>query len=172
MTDLVFTLGGVQVPIHAALEFRQSYDPVGGYSTRRMTSGNLVKQSHWLKQKTTIQANGWIPVGLDGLDYSAALLMQCVNPKAIISANNAIIIPAARRSDTGYGPAGWALLNGEWISTAVVMAADVATLTVVQDATQYRVMFYPEISVYATPPQQTGDLNNASYSWQLVAEEI
>ena len=172
MTDLVFTLGGVRVPIHAALDFRQSYESIGGYSTRRMTDGTLVKQGQWLKLKTTIQANGWIPAGLDGLDYSQSLVMQCVSPKSIVSASNVMTLPAARRADSGYDPAGWALVAGEWVSTPVNLVVNTATLTIVSGATQYRVMFYPEISVLADPPRQAGDMSGAQYSWQLTAEEV
>ena len=39
----------------------------------------------------------WVPPGFAGLDYSAALELSCIAPKAITSTSHIITLPAARR---------------------------------------------------------------------------
>lgn len=172
MTDLVLELGGVIVPQHAALDLEQTYEPIGGYTTRRMLSGAGSKQTHWLKLRTTIRGSGWIPAGLDGLDFSAPMELKCIKPRAVTSAANVFTIPAARRSDAGYEPAGRALVDGQWVESSVGMVGNTATVAAVAEATQYQVLYYPQLQVIADPPREVLDASGAAYSWSLNCEEV
>ena len=167
-----FELGGVSVALHANLEFRQQYRPVVSANTRRMMDGSLNKQSNWTRVGTSLSARGWVPHGLDGLDYSSPLLMKCGAPRAITSASNILTIPAERRADAGYEPQAYAIKNGEQIETSIGIATNTATLGIVVGAEFYQVVYFPEITVYADPPAQDLDVHAAEYGWTLRAEQI
>lgn len=177
---MFFSLGGVVVPIESALDFSQTYEPLGGVARLRMMSGALVQQVGWRKLRTTLSGAGWWPSGLEGLDYDSALTLLCAAPRAILSASNAIALPSARRTDAGYTPVGHARLTGgatavgggELVPTPLTLAADVATLTPVAGATGYQVAYWPVLSVLADPPTMEADLPGAAHRWTLTAEEV
>lgn len=177
---MFFSLGGVVVPIESALDFSQTYEPLGGVARLRMMSGALVQQVGWRKLRTTLSGAGWWPSGLEGLDYDSALSLLCAAPRAILSASNVIALPAARRTDAGYTPIGHARLSGgatavgggELVPTPLTIAADVATLTAVAGATGYQVAYWPVLSVLADPPTMEADLPGAAHRWTLTAEEV
>ena len=52
------------------------------------------------------------------------------------------------------------------------MAGDVANITPVAGATQYQVVYFPEISVFADPPVEDKAERGPSYGWTLIGEEI
>lgn len=171
MSDVLLSVGGVEVPLCAALELTQTYEVIGGSAVMRMASGAAVKQSHWRRLRTTISGAGWVPPGLDGIDFDAAVVLKCTAPLSMSSASNVIVIPAARRSDTA--PFGFAHLpGGERRETPVSMSTDTATLTAVGGAVGYSVCWYPQLNVYAQAPTQTADPARGSVSWELVAEEV
>lgn len=164
-------LAGVAIPLHASLQLRQVYEPIGGSSVLRMQSGKGLKQTHWRKLRTTLQGQGWIPPGLAGIDYSQPMIMSCIAPRAVTRGSTVIDIPADRRGDTGYEPAGWAQVGDAWVSTPLVMNGDQATLTAVSGADLYMVMYYPQITVLTDGPQEDDTIDTAAYSWSLAAEE-
>jgi hypothetical protein len=166
----LFELGAVQVPLAASLGLQQSYEPLGGYTLLRLMSGAAVKQQHWLKLRTNISADGWIPDALQALDYSASMTLKCVAPRAVVSASNTIVLPAARRSDAA--PFGFAVMaDGSLRDTPGSLAADTLTLAVVSGAIRYVAHYYPQLTVFAEPPSTRFDVAGASAGWVLTAEE-
>ncbi|MFO1259096.1 MAG: hypothetical protein U1E78_11895 [Gammaproteobacteria bacterium] len=65
-----FILDNISMPISAMLYFSQTYESIGGAVTHRMQSGRAVKQTHFNKLKTVLSGQGWVPAGLDGLNYA------------------------------------------------------------------------------------------------------
>lgn len=170
---LFFELGGVSVPIQANVEFSQDYEVLSASTLVRMMSGAAVKQTAWSgKLKTTLSGSGWMPVGLDGLDYSSPMVLKCAAARVVGSASNAIAIPSARRVDLGFESYGYAVVRGERVDSPVVLVGDVATVAVVASASHYGVAYYPQLTVYASAPDDSSDLSGADFSWSLEAEEI
>ena len=177
---MFFSLGGVVVPIESALDFSQTYEPLGGVARLRMMSGALVQQVGWRKLRTTLSGAGWWPSGLEGLDYDSALTLLCAAPRAILSASNVIALPAARRTDAGFAPIGHAVVpgasvgvsGGDLVPTAVSIADNLATLTPVTGAIGYQITYWPQITVFVTSRATQADLPGAAHRWSLTAEEI
>lgn len=165
-------LGGVRVPLHSVLDFEQSYSTIEGGRVLRMTDGAAVKTVHWRRISTTVSASGWIPPGLLALDYDAPLVMRCAAPRSIVTTATVVTLPAARRSDAGQEPYAEALVDGLWQPTDVDIAGDTATITAVPGAGAYRVSYYPELTVFASSPEESGDLARADYRWSIEAEEV
>ena len=123
---------------------------------------------------------GWWPSGLESLDYDDPLTLLCGGPFTILSASNVIALPAARRTDAGYTPVGYARKSGagaavgggELVPTPLSIATDAATLTPVSGATGYQVAYWPALTVIATPPTFEADLPGAAHRWTLTAEEV
>lgn len=165
--DLV--IGSIGIPIHAGLDFSQTYESFGGRSLRRAMNGAAVIQSHWNKLRTRISGSGWVPAGLSGLDLTATHTLKCVAPQAIYSASNSIALPVARRAD--LAPYGFAIVAGQPVETAVSVATNTATLTTVAGATAYQVMYYPQLTVVIAEINFDTDAAGAVFGWTLTAEE-
>ncbi|RLA21061.1 MAG: hypothetical protein DRQ61_09030 [Gammaproteobacteria bacterium] len=172
---LFFELNGISVPVEANVEFNQDYEALSSetWPPLRFMNGSGVKQTAWSgKLRTVLTGAGWMPAGLDGLDYSATMVLKCAGPRGISSASNAITIPSARRSDTGFAPYGYAIVGGKRVDSPVGLAGNVATVTSVSGATGYGVYYYPQMTVSAQAPRTTGNLVTGDFSWSLEAEEI
>ena len=167
-----FELGGVVVPMTAALDLQQQITVTGGASTRRMMNGAALKQTQWQKLAVTLIGNGWCPLGLDALDYTGPLTLKCGLPRAIRSQSTSIALPVSRRTDAGYEPFAHAhLADGREVETAVSIATHVATVTAVAGAVSYAVWYFPQITVIASPPDESFDQGGAECSWSITAEE-
>ena len=96
-----------------------------------------------------------------------------------------LTLPAARRTDAGFVPIGYALitpdggdamLDPRWQPADVALAGDVATVTPATGALQYQVWYWPQVTVFATRPQVEWVGQPAgsghSYSWSLEAREV
>jgi hypothetical protein len=163
----------VSVPVEANLGIRQTYEPVRARQVKRYVSGAAVRLMSNVprKIKTTISSSGenYHPDGFDGIDWDAVLTLKCAEPRSVtgVGGSNVITLPAARRSDFGYEPKGWAKkANGRRVSSPVSPSGDVYTVTTVAGAVSYQVSYYPEISVLAEK-KNTGDLG-----WTITAEEV
>lgn len=169
-----FELGGISVPLDAALDLSQSLRFEVPRTDHRMHGGALKRQTGgWKKINTIINGGGWYPAGLDGLDYEGPLTLKCGAPLAINSASNVIVISANRRSDTGYQPAGFAFKGGNRIPVDFGgVSTDTYTLTAVSGADYYQIEYFPQISVFANEPVHDKDVNQVRYSWTLEAKEI
>lgn len=167
-----FELGGVIVPMIAALDLQQQVTVTGGASVRRMMNGAAIKQTQWQKLAVTLSGNGWCPLGLDALDYTGPLTLKCGLPRAIRSQSTSIALPVARRTDAGYEPFARAhIADGREVETAVSIATHVATVTAVPGAVSYAVWYFPQLTVIASPPDESFDQGGAECSWSISAEE-
>ncbi len=167
------TLGGIEIPLVAGNEVRQSYEVIGGVARRRMLNGAALQQTHWTKLRTVISGTGWLPEGLVSLAYSGTLTLRCAAPRSIRSASNVITLPTARRTDTGYAPTGFAIPAGgaSAAATSCSVVSHVATLGVISGTAWYEVRYWPELTVYATPPSVQFDRNRGEWAWTIEAEE-
>lgn len=166
-------IGSVVVPPQARLEFSQTYTELNGQTFRRTADGSGVLRSVWSgKLRTTIAGKGWIPSSFDNLTAGASLTLKCAMPRSVSGATTTITLPAARRSDSGHTPVGFALLGEEQVESAITDITDnVATLTTVTGATGYRVLYLPQLSVVLTSVT-TKALSEGVFDWQVEAEEL
>lgn len=167
-----FELGGIVVPIHAALDLQQQIEPIGGSALLRLGQGTAIKQATWRKRRITLSASGWCPPGLGALNWNSPLTLKCGLPESITTATTSATLPAGRRTDAGYEPFARAHTAQGWRDTPLALAGNAATITAVSGAVAYQVWYWPELSVYAEPPVQTFDQASAQASWDLVCEEI
>ena len=170
-------LGGIAVPIDCFAKFDQRYEELLGAASAllRMMDGSLFKQTGWngnKKLKVITTGEGWAPLALTALDFSNPLVLKCANPRSITNASNVISVPAARRSDADYLPVGLAIVNQQLVETPLVLIGDTATLTIVENATAYRVNYWPEINVFINEPPEGWNKSSNSHSWSFEALEI
>lgn len=170
--DAMLILGGVSVELHARLRWQQTYAPIGGSVVQRLSDGTGHKQSRWRKTRTVITCEGWIPPGLESLNYADPLEMRCVAPRAISGPGVSFTLPESRRSDAGYEPFGFARVGEIWIPTDVTLDGDDADLDPVSGADSYRVLWYPQLMVLTDGPEEDADGSTATYRWRLAAEEL
>lgn len=138
-------IAGIELPLRARLDFSQTYEPVGGSSSRRMANGALFKMSQWRRWRTTISGGGWVPPQLLAIDYSAPYTIECVAPLAL-AVGEAL-------------PANWTQRVAPWGERTFTDELGVAVR-----------MFYPIITVMSDPPRLiTG---SGGPSWELVCEEV
>lgn len=166
-----FELGGLLVPVTAALSLTQAIDRVGGRAALRFSNGASLRQEAWRKLRVSLNAEGWIPLGLDALDFESTMAFKAGVPHALRANSNIITLPAARRADAGYEPYAWAHLPEGDVPTALGLVGNVATATVVTGALSYTMSYYPQLTVWADPPQQQFDRANATAGWSLALEE-
>ena len=167
-----FILGGITVHLVAASEFTQGYQRVGGGRARsRRQNGTLKTSQHWTKIATELSGSGNVPFGLSDLDYSQNMTLSCGGPRSITSISNIIAIPAARRSDAGHTPFGFAIFDSYAVATPVSMAANTATLTPVAGALSYTVSYFPELIVAVEEPAESLNRSSGVWSWSISAEE-
>ena len=62
-------IDGVRLPLAAAGVVSQSYEDFGGFGVLRLGLGAAVHQQAWRRVRTTLSASGWVPAGLDALDW-------------------------------------------------------------------------------------------------------
>lgn len=171
-------VGGVIVPLHASLELSQRYEKLQSVYRPRTRSGSRKSRKLWgTKLRTVITGSGSIPAGIgeDGLiDYDNPFTLSCVEHRAVtsIGAVTSIVLPAARRSDSGSEPYGRALVGDHWIATPVVMAGDTANLTPVANAVQYQAVYFPELVVSGDPPEESKPERGPNFAWTLTLEEV
>jgi hypothetical protein len=151
----------VKANIYDCLGFTQDYEPIGGSSLTRMMSGSALKQTNWQKIRTQISGSGGLPFGFASLDFTKKITIKCAVPRAIVKPTNSFILPANRRTDTGYEPVILKLVDGFW-----------SPLTSAGAPTQYKLLYYPQLECFMDAPQEsTNPDTNAPISWSLTAEE-
>lgn len=167
----MFEIGGLVIPITAAFSLRQQIEVAGGRAALRFANGASLRQVAWEKLRATLSGDGWVPLGIEALDFGSTMNLKCGLPAARRNASGVITLPAARRTDTGYTPYARAHLPTGDVETAVVLAGNVATCTTVSGAVSYTVSYYPELTVWADPPAQNFDGAGAATSWELILEQ-
>lgn len=174
-----FSIGGVVIELPQSIQMTQTYEEFGGVTTHRMMSGASVRQTVWTRLKTTITVEGFLPPGLEGIDWKSAVELKCGLPRTISSAVSNIAIPTNRRTDAGFTPTGSALVDGMWVLTRpCTVSGNVATVAEPVDflgnpltATQYQVAYYPKFTAFISPPNISYNRTSGMYSWTLEAEE-
>ena len=163
-------IGGVIIGLDAAHDLTQTYEEVGGRTLRRKLDGAALLQRNWGKIRTVISGRGRLPDGLEGLDYTTSMTIDCMAPRSVWGSSTTIVIPAARRT-SGWVPHAYAIVAGQHVRTSLTIATNTCTLTAVTGAQGYLVAYYPSLSMYAEPPRQTFGGRGPSAGWEIVAEE-
>jgi hypothetical protein len=170
MSNPVLMLGGVPIVLHAGAP-ELSVEGVEGASTVRMSLGALVKMTHWNgKARGSITGNGWMPPGLDGLDYSQPLELRSTQPETITTPATSAALSSTPRPDAA--PWALALIGREWVRTGCVYEDGVATATPVAGAAMYAFYWLPVYQVFATKPPKGLSVSTAAHSWSIAWEEI
>jgi hypothetical protein len=162
-------LGGVAIVLHAGAPVL-SEEAIGGETLLRMSDGAAQKMTHWQKAAGTIDGQGWMPPGLDGLDYSQPLELRSTQPSTIQGAGLAYTLTSTPRPDVE--PWAFALVGDQWVATPCNTVGDQATVTAVTGATAYQVWWMPVYSVFAARPPKSQDSATATYSWSISWEEV
>ena len=148
--------------IYEALNYTQNCEVLGGFSTIRMMDGTGIKQSQWQKLRISISGSGGIPPGITDLDYTKVITLKCGAPRAITRATNSFTVIPPHRTDTGYTPIVFKLVEGFWVS-----------LDATGTGTKFLMIYYPQINAIVNPPQESYTWDGASpSSWSIIAEEI
>ena len=172
---IILKIGSIDIPLLAALDIEQNYEPIGGETVVRTIGGTAVKQMTWQKLRTTISGSGWIPAGLASLDASAQIVIGCIVPRSVpcVFATRQATLPAARRSASGHIPWGQAIMaDGSIITTTASMAGNVATVATVTGAVAYQALYLPSLTCWLMRrPSDSGNRSDASYRWEITAEE-
>lgn len=166
-------IGSLEIPARGALDLSQTYETLGGDAILRVITGAGIKQSTWSKLRTVISGRGWLPAGLATLDTTTQQAIACVVPRSV-TCNGSLqaTLPAGRRADAGYTPWAAALMpDGGVVGTPVSFAVNLGTVTPVTNAIGYQILYYPLITCWVSRPTESGELGDASYGWELVAEE-
>lgn len=164
-------IGTFELPVYAGLDLTQRYEPLGGEGILRAVSGAGILQRTWRKTRVVTSGGGWVPAGLQALDYDAQHALACIVPETVaaVFATRQATLPAARRSDSGHTPYGLAqMADGTTVETGVTLATNVATVTAVSGAVAYQVGYYPLLTCWLLRPQRSGP----EPAWELIAEEV
>lgn len=170
-----FEIGSLAIPLVAGFDLQQSYEHIGGESIIRAMSGRAIKQATYGRLRVITSGSGWMPAGLQTIDRSAQHVVKCIKPRTVpaVFATRQATLPAGRRTDAGYTPWGYAILSdGSAVDSSVSLAGNVATVAAVSGAVAYAVSYIPQLTAYAMPPTESGDMAGATYRWEIVLEEI
>jgi hypothetical protein len=171
MTIPTLTLGGVPLVLHSgAPEF--SVEGLAGTARPRMSDGALVQMTHWSgKASGTISGQGWMPPGLDGLDYTQPLELLSAQQESITGTALVVVLTSQVRPD--HAPWAQALVGEQWVPTPCALNGDVVTTTAVAGATLYTVSWFPMFSVFASKPSKGLSVGNAAapHSWSITWEQ-
>lgn len=138
-------VAGIELPLRARLDFTQTFEPVGGASSRRMASGALFKMRQWQRWRTTISGAGWVPPQLLGIDYDQPYTLECAAALALAVGEDL--------------PPNWTQRAAPWGETTFTDEIGVSVR-----------LFYPILTVMSDPPRLIhGD---GGPSWELVCEEV
>ena len=167
-------IGSVAVPVLSALEISQTYEPIEAVTRLRLADGSLIQRTAWRgKLRTTISGRGPIPAGLQGVDWSTSVTIECIAHRALAGAGTTRIftLPTARRTDSESLPYGRALVGKFWVPTPCTLVTNTATLDAVANATQYQVVYFPKLTCFSSPPTESRDADGTLFGWELTAEE-
>jgi hypothetical protein len=170
----ILKIGSIEIPTRAGLDLEQTYEPIGGEITLRTIDGSGIRQQTWKKTRTTISGGGWTPPGIATLDTASSISIACIVPRAIAcNASRQATLPTARRTDSGHTPWAIALMaDGGTVQTPVTIATNTATADAVTNAIGYQVLYFPLLSCWVDRPSESGQRGEASYRWEITAEEV
>lgn len=164
---------GIEIPFDASHVINQKYTSIEASAIVEMSDGSAVKQTAW-SGKTLIETSGTgrLPLPLSGVDYSAPVVLECVEPLTIRSASNSITLPSTRRSDVSS--MGFAVVNGKAVHTSLSITGDTATLTAVAGAVSYEVLYWPKFTVLFLARPDEGGVSRSpnSRQWSFSARQV
>lgn len=163
------TLGGVPIVLHAGAP-DQSDTPLLGEAVVRLSGGEGVKMTHWGKAAGTVSGSGWMPPGLDGLDYSQPLVLMLTSQECIVGDGQTHTLTSLPRPDKA--PWAFGLVGSQWVSTSCSMLGSVATADLVVGATKYMIQWMPIYNVFASKPPKTQSSGQGSFGWTIAWEEV
>lgn len=170
-----FEIGSLVVRPRAGFDLQQAYTEIGPESLLRTNSGRGIKQmAAYDKIKVTTSGSGWIPAGLQSINRAVTHVVKCIQPRTLPAdfATRQVTLPAARRSDTGFTPWGFAYLDDNRVALAdVTLVGNVATVAAVVGAVEYVVAYLPQITAWVLAPSDSGDMGSVTYRWEIVVEE-
>lgn len=172
MTIPTLTLGGVPLVLHSGAP-ELSVESLAGTARARMSEGALVQMTHWSgKAAGTVSGQGWMPPGLDGLDYTQPLELLSTQQQSITGSALSVVLSSTPRSDCP--PWALALVGEHWVDTPCVLDGDVVTAEPVAGATLYSISWFPAFTVFAAAPNKTVSSGNgaAPHGWSIAWEEI
>ncbi len=145
-------IGPLTIPALARVDqLSQSYEPIGGQSIFRAATGRGINQMTWQKTRIVTSGGGWIPAGLQALDYTQHMILRCIVPLSINlpPATLTGTLQPQRRAD--HAPWAQAVMpGGGMVQVPLAIAGDEATLGApVEGALGYRISWLPEFSVIA-----------------------
>ncbi len=167
----ILKIGAFELPVYAGLDLTQRYEPIGGETILRAVNGRGIKQMTWHKTRVVTSGAGWVPSGVQSLDFSASHILACVTPETVPAdpLTRQAVLPAARRVDAGHLPYGLAqLATGHTVAADVSLVGHVATVNAVAGAVGYQVGYYPLMTAWVNRPSRSGPGNQ----WELIAEEV
>lgn len=167
-------IGSLEIPARGSMDLSQTYEQLGGDTLLRVITGAGIKQSTWSKLRTVISGRGWLPAGLATLDTTTQQSIACVVPRSV-TCNGSLqaTLPAGRRADAGYTPWAVALMpDGGLVNTSVSFATNLGTVIAVANAIGYQILYYPLITCWVSRPTESGERMDASFGWEVIAEEV
>lgn len=164
------TLGGVPIVLHAGAP-DQSDTPLLGEAVVRLSGGEGVKMTHWGKAAGAISGQGWMPPGLDGLDYSQPLELRLTAQECVVGAGRSYSLKSLPRPDRA--PWAMALIGSQWVDTPCILVDGIATASSVGGASMYMIQWMPVYNVFVSkPPKSTSSSAGGSFGWTINWEEI
>lgn len=161
-------LGGVPIVLHAGAP-DSSDEEIGGKSLMRLSGGDGVMMQHWKKMAGSISGQGWMPPGLDGLDYSQPLELRSNQVNSIVGAGLVHTLTSTPRPDVA--PWALAMVGDEWVSASCSVVGGVMTIAAVPGATLYQGCWMPVYTVFASRPPKSQSSAAASHGWTISWEE-
>ncbi|MHC8404295.1 hypothetical protein [Pseudomonas sp. TMB3-21] len=166
----LITLGGIPIVLHAGAP-DQTDTPLLGEAVVRLSGGEGVKMTHWGKAAGTISGQGWMPPGLDGLDYSQPLELRLTAQECIVGDDRLFTLTSVPRPDRA--PWALALVGAQWIETPCDLVGLVVTAEPVIGASKYLVQWQPVYSVFVSRPQKNQSAGaGGSFGWSINWEEV
>lgn len=167
----LFKVGDFILPVYAGFDLTQRYEPMGGEVILRACSGRGIKQMTYTRTRIVTSGNGWVPAGLQSLDFTAQHAVACITPETVPAdfVTRQATLPATRRADTGHVPYGLAqLAGGQTVEAGCTVVDDLATVAEVTGAVAYQVGYYPLLTCWVLRPTRSGP----EAAWELIAEEV
>lgn len=167
MTYPRIELGGIPLDIRAG-EVTESDAPITASVIVRMGQGSGIQLTHWSRAAGSLRGSGgWMPAGLDGLDFSQPLELRLTNPESITQVGTAFTLHSDARPDKA--PWAYAEVSGEWVATPCVATGRSVAVTPVPGALRYRVHWMPRYWVFAKKPPRD---RSRSFDWTIEWEQI
>lgn len=167
----IFRVGGFELPVYSSFDIAQRYEPLGGETILRACSGRGILQRTWQKTRIVTSAQGWLPSGIQSLDFDAQHVVSCIVAETLPAnaLTRSVTLPATRRSDDGHLPFGLAQMpGGDTFQVPVSVVDDVATAAELPGARLYQIGYYPQFTCWLLIPQRSGP----EPKWELIAEEV